>query len=96
MPMDRLMDICLLCDHGRIRFGVETLNISKARWRENLDIKTSQLTNRDRIRSIYCSRGVIKDTDGVPRIYRSQTALMSAEKVKGACPFWRGEEDDAD
>jgi hypothetical protein len=92
--MDRLMDICLTCDHGRIRFTVKDLNISRARARENLNIKKTQLVNRDRIKAIFCARGVIKDTDGVPRVYRSQTALMSAEKVKGVCPFWRGEEED--
>jgi hypothetical protein len=92
--MDRLMDICLTCDHGRIRFDVKDLNISRANARANLNIKKTQLTNRDRIMAIFCALGVIKDTDGVPRVYRSQTALLSAEKVFGICPYWRGEEED--
>lgn len=94
MPLDRLMDICLLCDHCRIVVSVTDLNISRGNARNNLDIKKTQLVNRDRIKSVSCVRGVIKDTDGVPRVYRSQTAMLSAEKIKGTCPFWRGEEDD--
>jgi len=89
-----LMDICLLCDYCRIKINVADLNISIANAVANLDIKRTQLTNRDRINAVWCDRGVIKDTDGVPRIYRSQTAMMSAEKVEGSCPFWCGEEDD--
>jgi hypothetical protein len=92
--MDRLMDICLLCDYCRIKIGVADLGITVGNAAANLDIKRTQLTNRDRIKVIFCARGVIKDTDGVPRVYRSQTALNSAEKVKGSCPFWRGEEED--
>jgi hypothetical protein len=91
MPEDRLMDICLTCDHCRIVFGTSDLPLWK---RKALDVKISRLTNRDRIKRIFCRRGVIRDTDGAPREYRSLTAIKSAEKIKGRCPYWDGENED--
>lgn len=93
MPMDRLMKICLVCDHCRITFGQEDLNIVSGDI-SNLKLRVTQLFNRDRIRDIWCAKGIIRDTDGVPRVYHSQTALKSAVNVDGDCPFFSGEDDD--
>jgi hypothetical protein len=95
MPQDRLMKICLTCDHCRIKFFQEDLEIVSGD-EKNLDLRIRQLFNRDRIADIWCARGVIKDTDGVPRVYHSLTALKSAENIEGDCPFYCGEEDETD
>lgn len=94
MPMDRLMKICLVCDHCRITFQEEDLEITSGEDDKNLDLRVAQLFNRDRIKDIWCAKGMIRDTDGVPRVYHSQTALKSAVDIEGECPFFSGEEDD--
>lgn len=93
MPLDRLMKICLECSHCRITFEQEDLEISSGD-EKNLDLRVTQLFNRDRIKDIWCAKGMIRDTDGVPRVYHSQTALKSAINVEGECPYFDGEEDD--
>lgn len=92
MPLDRLMSICLKCDHCRISFDQENLEIMSGDP-ENLNLRTAQLFNRDRIKNIWCAKGMIRDTDGVPRIYHSQTALKSAVYIEGNCPYYSGEDE---
>lgn len=92
MPLDRLMSICLTCDHCRISFGQEDLELMSDDP-ENLNLRVAQLFNRDRIRNIWCAKGMIRDTDGVPRVYHSQTALKSAVYITGDCPYYAGEEE---
>lgn len=94
MPMDRLMRICLVCDHCRITFQQGGLDIVSGE-EKNLDLRVTQLFNRDRIKDIWCAKGIIRDTDGVPRVYHSQTALKSAVNIEGDCPFFSGEDDEA-
>lgn len=91
MPMDRLMRICLECDHCRITFNTEDIDFSDVK--KTVNMRTYQIYNRDRIKDIWCAKGVIRDTDGVPRVYHSQTALKSARYIEGTCPFFSGEED---
>ena len=93
MPMDRLMKICLKCSHCRITFDVADIGIVQGE-EKNLDLRVAQLFNRDRIKDIECRKGIIRDTDGVPRVYHSQTAIKSAKNIEGTCPYFDGEEDD--
>lgn len=92
MPEDRLMKICLVCSHCRMTFKQDGLDIVSGD-EKNLDLRLTQMFNRDRIKDIWCAKGMIRDTDGVPRVYHSQTALKSAENIEGDCPYFDGEDE---
>lgn len=100
MPADRLMKICLKCDHCRITFDTSDLDIPSrsvpisGQDDPRFKLTISKIFNRDRIHEIRCDKGLIRNTHGLEKRYHSQTALLSAREIEGTCPLYSGEEEE--
>lgn len=81
MPVDKLMRICLDCDHCRIKFKIN-------RTVHELLTRKIRLFNRNRIIGIWCAKGVFVDGDGMPKKWTTQMSLLTAQEVTGVCPFY--------